>query len=486
MEHRKITSNIVSAVAFWIIVWVVASMPFRIIGYGFLPPDDALRHSAKVVSEKNWNEILVLRDETKMDAHQLGWHAILDAVHKITDWDAHYLVLFSVISLFIIFSLLPLAFLRYPESWIMSLVVLAIAIPGWFFRLFLGRPYILVMSCLLAISFLWPSLKNKKIPYKTIILFTFLIAAATWVHCAWYLFALPIIAFFLAREWRACSLMSISTVLGILIGAACTGHPIMFLEQTISVPIVAFLGDHETARMLATEFWPTLPSPHFVAAIGGVLIWLALRGKWKRSIVDNPLFILGALTFVLGLMMRRVWIDWGIPVMAVWMAKEFDEFLSEKIHAGSFHRLALTIPLVALFYLSVTTDAGSRWSGRGIRGYLSQENAEQVEWLPGEGGIIYSNSMSIFYQTFNKNPHAKWRYILGFEPTLMPAEDLAVFRDIQRSFGSPESFKPWVEKMKPEDRLVLKGHPERKPKIPGLEWHYAAYATWIGRKSKIK
>lgn len=315
------------------------------------------------------------------------------------------------------------------------------------------------------------------------IVFTFLIAAATWVHCAWYLFALPVIALFLAREWRACFRMFISVVFGVLIGAVCTGCPILFLKQTIFVPLLAFFG-HDVGRMLATEFRPSLGNFHFVTAIIGVLFWIALRGKWKKSTVDNPLFILGALTFALGFIMTRIWIDWGIPVMAVWMAKEFDEFLGTKIDPGRLHRLVLTIALAAVFYISITTDAESRWSRSGVRDYLSSENAEQREWLPEAGGIIYSDDMMIFYRTFNKNPHAKWRYILGFEPTFMPPEDLRTLRDIQRNFEAPESYKPWVEKMKPEDRLIIRGNPRLKPEIPGLEWHYAADSTWVGRKPK--
>src|SRR5215469_3644779 len=52
----------------------------KIVGYGYLPPDDALRHSAKAVSGKPWSEILVLRPGFEMDPYP-GWHAILGAVH---------------------------------------------------------------------------------------------------------------------------------------------------------------------------------------------------------------------------------------------------------------------------------------------------------------------------------------------------------------------------------------------------------------------
>ena len=56
-------------------LWIILLIPFRIIGYGYLPPDDAMRHAAKAVSGKPWAEILVLRDGYTRDSH-IGWHAI--------------------------------------------------------------------------------------------------------------------------------------------------------------------------------------------------------------------------------------------------------------------------------------------------------------------------------------------------------------------------------------------------------------------------
>jgi hypothetical protein len=56
--------------------------------------------------------------------------------------------------------------------------------------------------------------------------------------------------------------------------------------------------------------------------------------------------------------------------------------------------------------------------------YLSvAEHPELEGWMPDNGGIFYSVDMTLFYQTFFKNPNADWRYILGFEPTLMTDED---------------------------------------------------------------
>src|SRR4051794_24255279 len=64
-----------------LLVWVVTLLaliliPAKITGYGYLPADDALRHAAKAVSGKPWQQILVMSNEFPIDPHP-GWHAVL-------------------------------------------------------------------------------------------------------------------------------------------------------------------------------------------------------------------------------------------------------------------------------------------------------------------------------------------------------------------------------------------------------------------------
>jgi len=88
--------------------------------------------------------------------------------------------------------------------------------------------------------------------------------------------------------------------------------------------------------------------------------------------------------------------------------------------------------------------------------------------------------MDSFYQTFYKNPRAPWRYICGFEPTMMPQEDLDVYRDIQMQ-KSLLGFKPWVKKMTRADRLMITGSAESIRDLPELEWFYYTKGIWLGR-----
>ena len=482
MRNAPSESNIVSLIAVLIAIWIIALIPFAVIGHGFLPPDDALWHSSKAFSGKCSSEVLVQRAEVTMETHP-GWDAILGAVHRVTNWDVHSLVLFSVISLFILFSIIPIFFLRYPESWLLSMLTISIATPGWFFRLFLGRPYIVTMAAILVMLFLWPKLKSKKNDYGVLALLTFVIAISTWAHRTWYILLAPVIALLLAREWRASLRLAISLVAGIFIGSALTGHPILLMKDTI-LHLWLVSTSCESQGMFVTELRPLLCDFGIVVLVAAMLFWRFTRGRWNRAVIDNPIFILMVLCFIGRLVTNRIWLDVGIPALAIWIAGEFHDFLDAKMGRRQWNRIFLTVALAGTLYLSITSDAGSRWSGRKHQDYLSSEDPTQAGWLPGPGGIIYSDDMGVFFQTVFKNPTANWRYILGPESALMPEKDLKILREIQENRQTYKLFEPWVKKMRPEDRLIIRGDEDHKPKIPELEWKYAALGTWVGRKSR--
>jgi hypothetical protein len=79
------------------------------------------------------------------------------------------------------------------------------------------------------------------------------------------------------------------------------------------------------------------------------------------------------------------------------------------------------------------------------------------------------------------NPNADWRYVLGYESTLMPADDFKIFSNILWNYGDAKAYKPWVEKLRPEDRIVIRGGAGDAPNIPQLEWNHGLADTWIGR-----
>ena len=454
---------------------------FKVVSYGFMPPDDVRRHVAKAISGKEWTDILVLRPQITMDSH-VGWHKILTFVYKTTGYDKDEMVVFSIALLFILFCVVPIFFLKRPEAWLITFLVIAVVNFSTMFRVFLGRPFIFTMAVVVALGYLWPRFKTKPIPWTPVIILTVLIALSTWIHCLWYMFALPVLCFFLAREWRAGVVISLCTVVGVIVGMIMTGHPIQFFYQTLG-HFFHSLGEHTLARQLVPEFRPFNGDVLIVVAVLGILAWRALRNSWDSKVLYTPIFILAVVSWALGFVVARVWLDWGIPALCVWIALEFEDFLKHSTDSLSVKRVWITLAVACVLFLSVTSDQENRWtSNTASVQYLSEENSEHKKWLPEKGGIVYSSSMYVFYQTFYANPHAEWRYIMGFEPTMMPSEDLAIFRNIQRTYGTVESFEPWVKKMLPQDRMILEAG--AKPKIKGLEWNNTVSGIWVGRLPK--
>jgi hypothetical protein len=114
--------------------------------------------------------------------------------------------------------------------------------------------------------------------------------------------------------------------------------------------------------------------------------------------------------------------------------------------------------------------------------FFSPQNPDAVGWLPGKSGIIYNSDMDVFFQTFYANPTADWKYVLGFEPALMQSDDLKILRDVQWNYDDARAFEPWVKKMRPQDRMVIRGGGQ--PQISELEWHYIGSGMWVGKLPK--
>ncbi|HBA61141.1 MAG TPA: hypothetical protein DCZ92_10050 [Elusimicrobia bacterium] len=474
---KNFESPVVPVLVVVFAVFMLIWLPYRVIGYGYLPQDDVTRHSAKVISGKDWKDILVLRDDIRMDSHP-GWHSILGAVHKATRWPPYDLAVFSVASLFILAALLPVFLTKRPEAWILALLIIAVVSFGVYYRLLMGRPFLVTTAYMLAFGFTWQKLRGPR-PYAAFAAMTLFGALSTWIHCGWYLLALPCAALFLAREWRACALLSLSVLAGVLAGAALTGQPVMFLVQTTRHFFLS-LGD-TPQHLLAAEFQPAGGDYGVLLVFLLFIMWRFIRNKWDVKAVDNPVFLLLCACWVLGFLVGRVWDDIGLAAGLVWITLELEQLLESSAGFNSPRRLLISAAAVCLLFLAVTNDAAGRWSLSRPGMYITPEKVQDVSWLPGDGGIVYSDNMNVFYNMFFRNPLANWRYMVGFEPALMPKEDLAVFRDIQLKRGAKEAYAPWVAKMRPEDRLIRTGSSLARPAIEGLEWNFIADAVWCGR-----
>jgi hypothetical protein len=177
----------------------------------------------------------------------------------------------------------------------------------------------------------------------------------------------------------------------------------------------------------------------------------------------------------------RFWIDWGWPALMVLAAYDLQLILETRLAADSFKRLGLVCGIALSAYLCITCDYNSRWTANLSESYLVADDPDLNGWMPDKGGIFYTVDMSLFYQTFFKNPTGDWRYMLGFEPTWMPKKDFEIYEKILWNFNDGKAYVPWVEEMTPADRLAVRRDKSAPPGISGLEWKYAATGIWLGR-----
>jgi hypothetical protein len=466
-----------------LLVWVLVALtlffiPFKIVSLGFIPPDDASRHAAKAISEKSWPEILVMRPDITLDQH-LGWHTILNTIYHTFGLTVDSLVVVSVVSLSILFSLCLLLSFRRVEAVAFSLLICMVTFPGSIYRQLLGRPYIVSMSALVILFILWTN--RDRITVLRCCATALLLTLTIWIHgTCWYFFLLPIGSFFLAGYIRQAFALTACWAAGTLGAATLTGSPITFLVEQIR-QIGLAMGGQTLTRMLVTEFQPSDGSFGFVLALAVLIILQKLiRGNWDLESFHTPIFIMGTLGWILGFKVVRFWIDWGAPALLLWMISQIQTLLVWKLGYQSVRRLAFTFLGCAALFLSISGDLRGRWTDNLTIIYMDGADKKISDWMPGKGGIMYSADMGVFYETFYKNPKAPWRYILGFEPGLMPADDLKTYRSIQWRYLDA-AYDPWVKKMRPEDRLVIRGVSGNKPSIPDLDWFYIVHGTWIGR-----
>jgi hypothetical protein len=130
-------------------------------------------------------------------------------------------------------------------------------------------------------------------------------------------------------------------------------------------------------------------------------------------------------------------------------------------------------------YLAVTADFGGRYTESLKVPLLSHPVEEFRSLLPDAGGILYCATMQEFYRLYYRLPEAHFRFSTGFEPGMMPPEDLKVMRAIQFSDGLVKAYEPWFNKMTARDRVVL--FLSTKPQWPGIEFS-SFYTLWIGKK----
>jgi hypothetical protein len=318
-----------------------------------------------------------------------------------------------------------------------------------------------------------------------LLLATALFALGTFVHGVWYLWVLLLGAFVFAGQIRWGVSLGGCWVVGVLIGSTLTGHPFDYPFQALKLAFLA-VGTHATTRTMASELQPFTGDFLALILLGGLLTLRQLARLNTVPLTKNPAFWLMCFGWVLGFKVGRFWEDWGWPALMVLLTCDVQALLQARFAPDSFKRLGLTLGLAAATFLCVTNDANSRWTQTLSDRYVTADNPDLNGWMPEHGGIFYTADMTLFYQTFFKNPRGDWRYMLGFEPTWMPREDFDVYHRVLWNFGDPKAYDPWVEKMQPADRLAIRGGRSGSPGIPQLEWYYSRQQIWLGRTPRLQ
>lgn len=461
---------------------VMLGIIMKVLGAGYLPRDDALRHAGFAVTDKVWEQVLVC-DGSLLDVHY-GWHMFLRGIHYLGIETPDGLVMVEVAVLFLLFVLPPLFLFKRPETWVFALLI-SYSVLEFETRLFIGRPFIASMAVLAVVLLRREKLNAKAVPWGLMAGLGFGLVLSVWWRMTWFLYLFPIVAFAAAGLWRAAGRLS-----ALLLGAVAAGA---LLCGDFLLPVATFqavfdaLGSSEDVTALVGELQPlTKFAMPFVVLIL-ILISTHLRGGDLKKVLVSPVFFVFAGSCFLSAQAVRWFAEFGTVSLLVMMAEEIDGWVEKNpfswFSSYSFSRAAIVAAAVALLFVSYAADEGGRWGGALKRDYVDVADPEIQEGLPGENGIIYNTSMGIFYETFFRNPHESWRYVLGFEPAFMTEDNLRILRLIQWNQGAVERYQPWVEKMRPEDRLWLSLGIGAKPRIKGLEWTQMSSRIWSGRKA---
>ena len=370
-----------------VVILTLLLIPLKVISYGFVPGGDARRHLAKVFTDKPYRDIVVMRPEYQMD-HSPGWEWLLRFLHTHLGLGPDALVSFSVISLLLCVFVAPLPWIRRPEAWLAALLAEATAIPELMTRFVQTRPFLISEGILIALLFAWTKPTPKDPPWGKLILTGLAFAFSAWIHGAWYLWVLPLAAFFLSREWRKTGWLALCWFAGTFAGACLTGSPIVFLEQAVS--IAHRIGaEHVAPWMLVGELSPSYGEFTTLALVAIVFLWRKQQNTAPERLYCAPVLWLAAIGWILGFRADRFWADWGMPAVLVWLAMQFEEIMTRSLNAVAARRLLATCLVALPLFLDTANDLDSRYTHYFHEMFLDAKDPNVKDWLPAPGGIFY-------------------------------------------------------------------------------------------------
>lgn len=453
------------------------AIPLKVAAFGYLPPDDALRHSAFAMVHRNWDEILVLAPESlgNIDSHP-GWHQFLRFVRYITGAGTEGLVIFSYCFSFCIFCLGGLIKSGKPLPWMLALGITFIIAPAFQFRAIDGRPFI-VSATVLAVLLLHWSRVDEPPSFKEAGLTLLMLVAAIWVHpTVWYIWIGAAVCLVLCGQYKRAAFFVGSLLGALLVAAMLAPNWRNILIYPFDILVSAFGNAPLTRSQLVEEFQPS-GAPVLPLVVAAIL--LIMRGEIRGVIASEFRkvdFVLFVGSWVLGLAIGRFFFDWSLPAFAVWCYRQLDIIITTR----GRKELAAVVAVSAVVFLVMTGDVSDRYSSSLHDPLLHKPRAEIATMLPERGGVLYSTRMDVFYELFYRFPEGPFRYVVGYEPGLMPPADLETMRSIQFNNGLLAAYKPWFEKMTEKDRIFISV--PTKPEWPGFRFD-SFYTFWVGRRT---
>lgn len=467
-----------------LLVLLIALMAavLKIIDYGFVPPDDALRHAATAVGDRPYHEVLLFDEAIPAEDSTPGWHAVLRTVHRVTGFDQYALVSLSIVFFFGVFTITPLFLLKRPEAWGIVLMLAIVANPGMAYRLALGRPFLLSATAVMVFVLIWQRLVDDPRSRPALLACVAVAMITTWLHSTWFLvYAAPFAAVVTGHRRAALAMLGAVTA-GVLLGAALTLQPWSHLTYNV-LHVFKTMGT-TPGHLRVSELQPSYGEASYVVWMAILMLGWATLPELRALTLRHAGVTTALAGWVLAFTANRFWSDIGLPALLALTALLLERVLQARLPARSGTRGVLVAAVAAALFLSITSNLVRRWESSPLPQVIRLADDEVgEEWLPGDGGIVYSTEMRIFYSMYLIWPDAGWNYVLGLEQGIMPRDDLAVLHDFKET-GSWDSLQPWVDALRPEDRIIVSAEGRDLPEWEGTISEELPYRVVVVRRAE--
>src|SRR5262249_40203369 len=201
---------------------------------------------------------------------------------------------------------------------------------------------------------------------------------------AWYLWALPLVAFFVSGRWRAGGWLACCWGAGTIGAALLTGKPLVFLKQALLIA-AAISKEQVPQWALVGEFRPSYGEFATAALVAIVILWRrqeiggftrvtpeaplnrratkAQCSSFSQTVMGGPVFWVMVICWILGFKADRFWADWGMPAVLVWLTLQIQDSIAKVWSSESWKRLLICGVLALPLFLHATNDLDRRYSG---------------------------------------------------------------------------------------------------------------------------